>query len=382
MAKLDVYRAKRDFEVTPEPPPERAHRRPTEQALAYIIHKHHARRLHYDLRLELEGALASWAVPKGPSYDPAVKRLAVETEDHPLAYGGFEGRIPDGEYGAGDSLIWDRGTWDTVPPGRGPEQRRKGHLEIDLRGEKLQGRWHLVRTRPSGGKPSWLLFKAKDETARPEYDVVTARPDSVASGRSATRGPVFLQTMRAPHPPPIDLLVRIWPPPPTGAAGEARDAKDGPRRKKAAVPAAPGRKGARQAEKAIGPRALAALSGGRVALQGEDAHDLAARFPGVVVALAQVVVGEAVLDGRVSQKGARARVTYLASDLLWLEGEDLRGRAPEERRQLLESLLATAPDSVTIAERHPAAKGLPRRQRATHDSSPRPTPRNAGRGSA
>jgi bifunctional non-homologous end joining protein LigD len=117
-----------------------------------MVHEHHARRLHYDLRLEMEGVLASWAVPRGPSYDPDEKRLAVQTEDHPLAYGGFEGRIPDGEYGAGDSLIWDRGTWDTVPPGRAGEQRRKGHVVADLHGEKLSGRWHLVRTRPAGGE--------------------------------------------------------------------------------------------------------------------------------------------------------------------------------------------------------------------------------------
>ena len=107
MAKLDLYDAKRDFHVTPEPPPGRPRARTMGPSI-FMIHKHHARRLHYDLRLELSGVLASWSVPKGPSYDPAVKRLAVETEDHPLAYGAFEGRIPDGEYGAGDSLVWER----------------------------------------------------------------------------------------------------------------------------------------------------------------------------------------------------------------------------------------------------------------------------------
>ncbi len=154
-----------------------------------MVHKHDATRLHYDLRLEMDGVLASWACPKGPSYDPAQKRLAVETEDHPLAYGDFEGRIPDGEYGAGDSIIWDRGTYDTEPPGQVQAQRRKGHLHIVFDGQKLKGGWHLVRTRPQGGKAQWLLFKAKDGTERPDYDVVAERPESVASGRRVTRGP-------------------------------------------------------------------------------------------------------------------------------------------------------------------------------------------------
>src|SRR6476660_1342998 len=126
MAKrtLDEYRAKRDFGVTPEPAPDEA--RGSKGAGAqptFMVHKHDATRLHYDLRLEMDGALASWAIPKGPSFDPADRRLAVETEDHPLDYGSFEGRIPEGEYGAGDTLIWDRGTYETVPPGRASAMR-------------------------------------------------------------------------------------------------------------------------------------------------------------------------------------------------------------------------------------------------------------------
>src|SRR5205823_5412823 len=159
--KLPDYEAKRDFAVTPEPAPGAVAKtgEPT-----FVVHKHDATRLHYDVRLEMDGALASWSVPKGPSYDPDVKRLAVQTEDHPLEYGSFEGRIPDGEYGAGDSLIWDRGVYDTVPPGQASAQRKKGHLHLVFAGEKLRGGWHLVRTRgPSGTKSNWILFKAKDE---------------------------------------------------------------------------------------------------------------------------------------------------------------------------------------------------------------------------
>ncbi|MGZ6163553.1 MAG: DNA polymerase ligase N-terminal domain-containing protein, partial [Myxococcaceae bacterium] len=196
---LETYRQKRDFGVTPEPAPEAVAPAPAGK-LRFMVHKHDATRLHYDLRLEVDGVLASWACPKGPSYDPGQKRLAVETEDHPLAYGDFEGRIPDGEYGAGDSIIWDRGTYDTEPPGQMQVQRRKGHLHIVMDGQKLKGGWHLVRTRPQGGKAQWLLFKAKDGTERPDYDVVAERPESVASGRRVTRGPQRQSRLRGVHP--------------------------------------------------------------------------------------------------------------------------------------------------------------------------------------
>jgi bifunctional non-homologous end joining protein LigD len=343
MAKLDLYRRKRDFQVTPEPRPVEA---PAARRAAprFVVHKHHARRLHYDLRLEMEGALASWAIPKGPSYDPQEKRLAVETEDHPLEYGDFEGRIPEGEYGAGDSILWDRGTWDTEPPGEGPAQRRKGHVSLTLRGEKLRGRWHLVRMRSRGGKQQWLFFKARDETADPGRDVVGERPESVVSGRVVTRGPVAARTLRAEHPAPIELLLRVWPP-------------------QLATLARPGevRAGDRLEVKYDGFRALAGLSGGRVSIQSRNGLDLAARFPTAARDLAGVTVGEAVLDGeivgrRVGRGSAfqsiqeGGRVAYVAFDLLWLEGEDLRARPLSERRELLESLLAAAPVGIELAE--------------------------------
>jgi bifunctional non-homologous end joining protein LigD len=188
--RLSEYRKKRDFQATPEPAPgKRVARRPATPT--FMVHKHDATRLHYDLRLEMDGALASWAVPKGPAYDPKVRRLAVETEDHPLEYGSFEGRIPDGQYGAGDSLIWDRGTYETVPPGQASAMRKKGHIEFELHGKKLKGRWHLVKTRSEPGQsPQWLLFKSrKDEYAKPDYDIVAERPESVVSGKRVTHGP-------------------------------------------------------------------------------------------------------------------------------------------------------------------------------------------------
>jgi bifunctional non-homologous end joining protein LigD len=359
MSKLDVYDAKRDFHVTPEPPPDRPRPRRT-GPLTFMVHKHHARRLHYDLRLEMEGVLASWSVPKGPSYDPSVKRLAVETEDHPLAYGEFEGRIPDGEYGAGDSLVWDRGTWDTVPPGQAAQQKRKGHIQAELHGEKLRGRWHLVRTRGGeGGKPGWLFFKAKDDAADPHYDVVADRPESVVSGRRVTRGPVAARTLRAPHPTPIDLLLRVWPPMLATLATEEEVHPDD-----------------RLEVKYDGFRALAGLSGGKVSLQSRNGLDLGPRFRPVVAALGELVVGEAVLDGEVvaagkggsafeALHGDGARVTYAVFDLLWLDGEDLRERPIEERRELLESLLAGAPPALQVSEevQGPIAKAMARARR-------------------
>jgi bifunctional non-homologous end joining protein LigD len=136
-ARLREYGRKRDFRVTTEPAPARGQKQrgpPT-----FMVHKHDATRLHYDLRLEMGGALASWSIPKGPSYDPGSKRLAVQTEDHPLEYGSFEGRIPDGEYGAGDSLVWDRGVYETIPPGDAAAQRDRGRLHVVLLGDKLKG---------------------------------------------------------------------------------------------------------------------------------------------------------------------------------------------------------------------------------------------------
>src|SRR5258708_4350701 len=145
--RLERYREMRDFPQTPEPrggksPAKRLHRPLSHGRLRYYIQRHDARRLHYDFRLELDGALKSWAVPKGPSLDPHVKRLAVEVEDHPLEYGEFEGTIPEKQYGAGDVLLWDKGAW--IPEDRDPEAAlRKGRLHFQLKGVKLQGRWVL-----------------------------------------------------------------------------------------------------------------------------------------------------------------------------------------------------------------------------------------------
>jgi bifunctional non-homologous end joining protein LigD len=183
---LKHYRAKRDFTRTPEPAQGGTR---SDKSLSFVIQKHDASRLHYDFRLELQGALKSWAVPKGPSLDPAVKRMGVRVEDHPISYGGFEGSIPARQYGAGDVIVWDRGLW--TPHGDPAKGLREGKLKFELHGEKLKGGWTLVRMRGRGDESHepWLLIKERDDYARPEeeFDVLQALPNSVLSGQPLPR---------------------------------------------------------------------------------------------------------------------------------------------------------------------------------------------------
>ena len=199
--KLETYQRMRRFNQTPEPSGEaavkakarRVAKKARESALSFVIQEHDARRLHYDFRLELDGTLKSWAVPKGPSLDPSVKRLAVHVEDHPIDYGSFEGSIPEGNYGAGSVIVWDRGTWEpqagSIDEAR--ETYAKGKLKFVLHGDKLHGGWTLVRSnmRGNGDKEQWLLIKERDDEARNEadYDVLLKQPGSVMSDSLGAR---------------------------------------------------------------------------------------------------------------------------------------------------------------------------------------------------
>ncbi|PTL83613.1 DNA ligase D [Vitiosangium sp. GDMCC 1.1324] len=356
-ARLRTYRDKRDFSLTSEPSPEvpapRAGVGPV-----FVVHKHDATRLHYDLRLEIDGVLVSWAIPKGPSYDPADKRLAVQTEDHPLAYATFEGRIPEGAYGAGDSILWDSGTFDTVPPGQASEQLQRGRLHVVLRGEKLEGEWHLIRTRPRGGKAQWLCFKAKDGTERPDYDVAQERPASVKSGQPVTRGPRRARRAeppaRAPRPSrrksndrTPDALLKKWGSPMLATLAQV-DATAGA--------------DWRFEVKYDGFRALAAVQGDRVSLQSRGGKDLSSRFPAIARALETLGEHSLVVDGelvaldaqgrsRFQLLGKGAEERFVIFDLLWLDGEDLRPLPLEERRKRLERLLARVKPPLALAER-------------------------------
>jgi bifunctional non-homologous end joining protein LigD len=185
---LNEYRKKRRFDVTAEPKGKpvkeaRARAPSRRKKLAFVIQKHRATALHYDLRLEWKGVMLSWAVPRGPSFDPTVKRMAMQVEDHPIEYNKFEGIIPAGEYGGGTVMIWDRGVWspETEDIDAGLE---KGEIKLTMEGEKLHGSWVMVRTRPRPGqsKPAWLLIKHRDQWASTE-DVTECKPRSVVSQR-------------------------------------------------------------------------------------------------------------------------------------------------------------------------------------------------------
>ncbi|WP_287263432.1 DNA polymerase ligase N-terminal domain-containing protein, partial [Mesorhizobium sp.] len=180
-SKLKAYRAKREFSKTPEP----AGGPVAAEGNRFVVHKHHATADHYDLRLQVGDVLKSWAVPRGPSLNPADKRLAVETEDHPLEYIDFEGVIPEGEYGGGPMIVWDTGVW--APMDDVEKSLRTGSFKFRLAGEKLNGGWMLTRLKPKPGedegKKNWLLFKERDLAADARLDILEARPESVKSGR-------------------------------------------------------------------------------------------------------------------------------------------------------------------------------------------------------
>jgi bifunctional non-homologous end joining protein LigD len=180
---LSEYQQKRDFSATPEPSGEVTK---SDSEPIFVIQKHDASNLHYDLRLESEGVLKSWAVPKGPSMDPKVKRLAVPTEDHPMAYADFEGVIPEGHYGAGTVIVWDSGVFRNAKGEDAlfSENLAEGHATIFLEGAKLKGDFALIRTGRGGKRPQWLFFKMKDDYALPGSDITSKLPNSSKTGRS------------------------------------------------------------------------------------------------------------------------------------------------------------------------------------------------------
>jgi bifunctional non-homologous end joining protein LigD len=342
-AILARYAKKRDFAVTPEPPPRASAGEAKDNDElpiargAFVVQRHDARRLHYDVRLEIDGAMMSFAVPKGPSYDPAIKRFAIETEDHPMEYNAFEGSIPKGEYGGGEVILWDRGEYETKPPGQAAEQRRLGQLKVRFFGEKLRGEWHFVRTGERVGEgASWLLFKARDRFADATKDVVTDRPESVATNVSGPRS----------------LLAKI------GDVARATNPRGG------VLPS-----GDRYTFeiKYDGYRLLAVKSHGEVRLYSRAARDWTERFQLVADAIALLPEPELVIDGEacavdennrpsfqrlqqwIGGERGEAQLVYAAFDVLFRGGEDVRPLPIEKRRELLAKLLEGAPSPITIS---------------------------------
>ncbi|MBV9583915.1 MAG: DNA ligase D [Alphaproteobacteria bacterium] len=363
---LEEYNRKRDFRKTPEPSG-RVRRQPAAEPLSFVVQKHAARRLHYDFRLELNGVLLSWAIPKGPSLDPGEKRLAVHVEDHPLDYGGFEGVIPKGQYGGGTVLLWDRGTWSPERPD--PEAAyRKGALKFRLDGEKLHGHWALVRMggRAAGERhENWLLIKERDEVAVPgsHAALVEDNPLSVATGRS------------------MDEIAkdrdRVWDSEKGEIPGD-RPAKTKPAKKPAFEPPAGARKRAMpdfitpqlatlmdeapegdqwlHEIKYDGYRILAHLERGKARLLTRNALDWTGKFPALARTMAALPVETAIIDGELVALAADGTTSfadlqdriatghtddlvYFAFDLLYRDGYDLTGAVLDDRKVALAEIV-------------------------------------------
>ncbi|KAB0503720.1 DNA ligase D [Pseudomonas moorei] len=362
---LDDYNRMRDFSATTEPVAiKRSGRKNAKgHALQFCIQKHDASHLHYDFRLELDGVLKSWAVPKGPSLDPKVKRLAVHVEDHPIDYATFEGSIPEGHYGAGEVIVWDRGVW--IPQDDPAQAYAKGRLKFELQGEKLAGLWNLVRTHMPGKQEQWFLIKHQDGAARPQsdYDVVAAEPDSVLSERS-----IVARASNAGKPAKTKTIRKPASPARKEKSGQLTGAR------KAGLPELIKPELATLVEKAPdgqwryevkfdGYRIMARIDHGEVRLFTRNGHDWTHKLPGQAEALAALHLESAWLDGEMVvvdeegvpdfqalqnafEAGRSGNIVYYLFDLPYLNGVDLREVPVEERRAALATVLKASDDPL------------------------------------
>ncbi len=390
---LDEYQQKRHFEKTPEPSGTRKPGKRTKSPRrSFVIQKHDASRLHYDFRLELDGVMVSWAIPKGPSLDTRDKRLAVHVEDHPVDYASFEGMIPAGEYGAGTVVVWDRGWWEPLPmdsrkkdaPIPDPaDSLAKGELKFRLHGEKLEGGWVLIRLKPREGErgESWLLIKEKDEFVRPsaEFDVLKERPESVKSGRtleqvtaeeSGPSGSTYHSNRPAARRSARSRSTRSASVVPQAEApslepGHDTLPDDTPLQLATLVQEAPEGEGWIHEVKYDGYRIKAVLEQGRARLITRNNLDWTPTFANVARAVEQLPARSAVLDGEVvafdsagvtdfgTLQDAIAtkrveRLVYVVFDLLYLEGHDLRKAPLLQRKELLRALVEAQPKNDVI----------------------------------
>ena len=371
---LELYNKKRNFAITPEPKGRVLKRKA--KGLSFVIQKHRASHMHYDFRLELNGVLVSWAVPKGPSLDPAHKRLAMHVEDHPIEYGEFEGTIPPKQYGAGTVLLWDRGIW--VPKEDPNVGYKKGRLKFELQGEKLHGAWMLVRSH--GGKydadKAWFLIKERDEYAQPESKglIVDERPESVASGRvleeiAADPDRVWhsnksvVENVRSgtvkKKKPRLDLAQV------EGAVKKGMTDFVEPELATLVKEAPPGDDWIHEM-KWDGYRMLCRIENGDVRMMSRNNKDWSGNFPMIARCAARLALENAWIDGEVVVMDADGRTSfqalqnalssdhssqlhYYAFDLMYLNGYDLRGVPLVERKRLLETILEAAPATLQFS---------------------------------
>jgi bifunctional non-homologous end joining protein LigD len=372
---LKTYRAKRNFAVTPEPA---EGGEGGAGALSFVIQKHWASRLHYDFRLELDGTMKSWAVPKGPSYDSHDKRMAVQVEDHPISYSSFEGTIPEKQYGAGKVIIWDKGTWTPLQDDARAAYAA-GNLKFELHGHKMHGKWVLVRMKGRGEKQQpWLLIKEKDDYVRPadEFSVVDEHPDSVKA-LPMPRGATTTSTNAAAGAPAAAPAVKTKAAPKKAAAAKlvkpaAAPAPDG-KPPRAALPEAfspqlatlvdapPGDASDWLFElKFDGYRLLARIDGKDIRLLTRNGHDWTVRLPALKAALAKMKLPPGWYDGEIVVHDAQGRpdfgalqlafdasstseIVYFLFDLPYFDGYDLRAAPLESRRALLQAALERSP---------------------------------------
>ncbi|WP_207000787.1 DNA ligase D [Trinickia mobilis] len=356
---LSTYRKKRDFHVTPEPSSLSGGALADARPWIFVVQKHWAGRLHYDFRLELDGVLLSWAVPKGPCYDPKEKRMAIHVEDHPVDYASFEGTIPPKQYGAGTVLVWDHGTWE--PVGDPHEGMNAGKLVFRLHGEKLAGLWELVRiAKPEDKQDPWMLFKKRDEWAQPlsEYDVIKALPDSVVMkplGFVEEREP---KSTRPSHGADWEIDLSASAPAPLPAKLE-------PQLATAAASLPTGGDWITEA-KLDGYRMLARVDKGRVRLFTSGGHDWTKKLVGLAVEVEKLAVSSAWLDGEIvvlkdgipdfaelqdaMDAASNRNIVYFLFDVVYLDGKDLRKVPLWARRTLLARLLEDAGESIRFSQ--------------------------------
>jgi bifunctional non-homologous end joining protein LigD len=350
MVGLEEYQRKRRFDRTPEPSGKESHK---EGASTFVVQKHAARRLHYDFRLEINGTLKSWAVPKGPSLNPADKRLAVQTEDHPLEYADFEGKIPEGSYGAGAVMVWDRGTFSVTGVPGASAQIERGEIKFELNGEKLRGSFALVKLRRSEKGKEWLLIKHRDGADDPAWNI-DEHDGSVITGRVLEE---IAQEM-----PPKRSATPIQPDELQGAFRSAMPSRVQPML--AALAEHPFSDPGWLFEiKWDGVRALAWIADGALTLRSRTGVDITGRYPELTSLPEVCIARQALLDGEVVTLDALGRsdferlqermhvrapgqnlvsqipVVYFAFDLLYCDGYDLREAPLLERKQLLQRLL-------------------------------------------